>query len=64
MTTLPGPARDECQQRPVTAGQRSSLWRVLSITEVRWAAAAAMLFAIGGAVQLGGAPAPVWWTLY
>jgi heavy metal translocating P-type ATPase len=32
--------------------------------EVRWAAASLALFAAGGAAQLAGAPAPVWWALY
>ena len=29
-----------------------------------WAVAAAALFAVGGAFQLGGAPPVMWWTLY
>jgi heavy metal translocating P-type ATPase len=37
---------------------------VLSMAEVRWAAAATALFAIGGLFQLAGAPAVVWWVLY
>ncbi len=32
--------------------------------EVRWSAASLVLFAAGGAAQLAGAPAPVWWALY
>ena len=36
----------------------------LSMTEVRWAAAATVLFAIGGLSQLAGAPPLLWWTLY
>src|SRR3954470_15472541 len=40
---------------------RSALW---SLPEVRWAAGALLLFLLGGAAQLAGAPAPVWWTLY
>jgi heavy metal translocating P-type ATPase len=34
------------------------------MAEVRWAAAATVLFALGGAAQLAGAPPVVWWTLY
>jgi len=37
---------------------------LFSLSEVRWAAAATVLFAVGGIAQLAGAPAPVWWTLY
>lgn len=39
----------------------SSLW---AVAEVRWAAAATLLFALGGIAQLAGAPAPVFWALY
>jgi cation-transporting P-type ATPase J len=35
-----------------------------AMPEVRWAAASLALFAAGGAAQLAGAPAPVWWALY
>ncbi|MEU2611053.1 heavy metal translocating P-type ATPase [Micromonospora sp. NPDC007271] len=38
--------------------------RLWALTEVRWAAAATLLFALGGLAQLADAPAPVWWTLY
>jgi heavy metal translocating P-type ATPase len=38
--------------------------RLRALAEVRWAAAATMLFALGGIAQLLDAPAPVWWTLY
>ena len=34
------------------------------MAEVRWAAAAAALFVLGGAFQLAGALPVVWWTLY
>jgi cation-transporting P-type ATPase J len=34
------------------------------VPEVRWALASLALFAAGGAAQLAGGPAPVWWTLY
>src|SRR4051794_560520 len=32
--------------------------------EVRWAGTSLALFAAGGAAQLAGAPAPIWWALY
>ncbi|TDB81716.1 HAD-IC family P-type ATPase, partial [Micromonospora sp. KC721] len=38
--------------------------RLWALPEVRWAAAALVLFALGGAAQLAGAPAPLWWALY
>lgn len=47
-----------------SAAQGSRWWGVLSMAEVRWAALATVLFALGGAAQLAGAPPPVWWTLY
>jgi heavy metal translocating P-type ATPase len=34
------------------------------LPEVRWAAAATGLFALGAVVQVAGAPAWAWWTLY
>ncbi|MCO1597599.1 heavy metal translocating P-type ATPase [Micromonospora sp. RHAY321] len=38
--------------------------RLWSLTEVRWAAAATVLFALGAVAQLAHAPALLWWTLY
>ncbi|MBF8187501.1 heavy metal translocating P-type ATPase [Nonomuraea sp. K274] len=35
-----------------------------SLPEVRWAAAATVLFAVGGVSQLAGAPSWLWWALY
>ncbi|MGK5673267.1 heavy metal translocating P-type ATPase [Micromonospora sp. URMC 106] len=35
-----------------------------ALVEVRWAATALVLFALGGAAHLAGAPAPLWWALY
>ena len=61
LSASPGEAiRDAAAGRP----PRSGLWVVLSMAEVRWAAAATVLFAIGSAAQLAGAPAAVWWALY
>ena len=48
----------------VRVTRRSRLWSVLSMSEVRWAALATVLFAAGAISQLVGAPAPVWWTFY
>ncbi|WP_328814829.1 heavy metal translocating P-type ATPase [Nonomuraea cypriaca] len=39
----------------------SGMW---SLPEVRWAAAATVLFAVGGVSQLAGAPSWLWWALY
>lgn len=63
-SSLISPPRCQVEHRPFPRPAKSSLWRVLSMAEVRWAAAAAVLFAFGGALQLAGAPTPVWWSLY
>ncbi|XKK38638.1 cadmium-translocating P-type ATPase [Nocardiopsis sp. ARC36] len=36
----------------------------LRLPEVRWALAALALFLLGWGLQLGGAPAPLWWSFY
>src|ERR1700712_2915867 len=56
-STMPAPARATVS----APGRRSVLW---SLPEVRWAAAASGLFALGGLVQLTGGPAPLFWALY
>ena len=38
--------------------------RAFALPEVRWAAVATVLFALGLAAQYGGTPAWVWWALY
>ncbi|KQH79613.1 metal-transporting ATPase [Mycobacterium gordonae] len=38
--------------------------RAFALPEVRWAAVATVLFALGLAAQYGGAPIWVWWALY
>lgn len=63
-STLSSPPRDAARAAPAGRGPRAQLWGVLSMAEVRWAAAATALFALGGAFQLAGAPPVVWWTLY
>nr|WP_305080154.1 hypothetical protein [Nakamurella sp. PAMC28650] len=37
---------------------------MLTLPEVRWAALATALFAVGGVSQLLGAPSAVYWALY
>ncbi len=49
---------------PRRASATSRLRRVVSLPEVRWAGVALLLFLAGGALQLAGAPAWSWWTLY
>ncbi len=63
-STLSTAPQAAAQSRPVSRPSGSPLWRVLSMAEVRWAAAATLLFAAGGALQLAGTPAPVWWAIY
>ena len=62
---------DTCVRPTTTAPSRPSqprspglLATLFSLAEVRWAAVATVLFALGGIAQLGAAPAPVWWTLH
>lgn len=40
---------------------RRSVW---TLSSVRWAAAALVLFAVAFTLQLAGAPEIVWWTMY
>ena len=61
LSTSPG---GSVRDAAVGRSSRSGLWVVLSMAEVRWAAAATVLFAIGGALQLAGAPPAVWWAFY
>ncbi|MFC0530969.1 heavy metal translocating P-type ATPase [Phytohabitans kaempferiae] len=48
-------------RQPALAACRTPLW---SLVEVRWAALATALFAVGAVFQLTGGPAWSWWTLY
>jgi heavy metal translocating P-type ATPase len=48
----------------VRGSRRSSLAGALTLPEVRWAALATILFAVGGVLQLASAPAAVWWAFY
>jgi len=63
-STLSTAPRDAVQPRSAARPSGSPLWRVLSMTEVQWAAAATALFAVGGALQLAGAPTALWWAVY
>ena len=54
MATLEHPAAPAIRRRAA----------IHAMPEVRWAAASLALFTAGGAAQLAGAPAPVWWALY
>ena len=38
--------------------------RVLSLPEIRWAGLSTLLFALGGVLQVAGAPSWSWWALY
>ncbi|MGR6320520.1 heavy metal translocating P-type ATPase [Micromonospora soli] len=61
LTTDPRPAAPTAASDARRRGLAARLW---ALTEVRWAAAATLLFALGVLAQLADAPAPVWWTLY
>ena len=56
-TTAARPPKDI---RPV----RSPFLAALSLPEIRWAALATVLFAVGAVAQVAGAPEVVWWSLY
>lgn len=58
----PEPDRQDRAERELRAP--SALASAARLPEVRWSGLALVLFALGGAAQLAGAPAPVWWTLY
>lgn len=63
-STLSAPPRGLRPSPPSPSSRGSQLWSILSMSEVRWAALATLLFAAGGVLQLAGAPAPIWWALY
>jgi len=46
---------------PATQGRAAGLW---TVPELRWAAVATALFAVGAVLQVSGAPAWSWWTVY
>jgi heavy metal translocating P-type ATPase len=54
------PALGAGRGRPV----RSRWGGAFTLPEVRWAAVATVLFAVGGVLQLAGTPAWMWWTVY
>lgn len=49
---------------PLPAGGPESVHSMFRLPEIRWAAIATALFAVGGIAQLAGAPAPLWWAMY
>ncbi len=53
-------------QRPpaAPAGDPGVARGMFGLPEIRWAAIATALFAIGGVAQLAGAPAVLWWVMY
>lgn len=62
--TLSSPPRAEFVS-PGSGGSRvSRVGGVFTLTEVRWAAMATAVFAVGGVLQLTGAPAWAWWACY
>lgn len=54
-------APDAGSQQVLLPGRRTGLW---DLSEVRWAAAATVLFAAGILAQVLGGPDWLWWTLY
>ncbi|MGI9156764.1 MAG: heavy metal translocating P-type ATPase [Marmoricola sp.] len=63
MTTALKPPDTTAPPRQPRSGS-GWLRTLFTLAETRWAAVAAVLFAVGGLAQLSGAPAVVWWTLY
>ncbi|MDQ3827556.1 MAG: hypothetical protein M3325_18275, partial [Actinomycetota bacterium] len=65
-TSLTTPSRPLPAPSPAThaPGRWAVLRSAVLLPEVRWAALALVLFAVGAFMQLAGAPAPLWWGLY
>ncbi len=49
------------RRSPPTQGITAGLW---TVPELRWATAATALFVVGAVLQVSGAPAWSWWSLY
>lgn len=49
---------------PVSAAIPARKTRLFALPEIRWAAAALVLFLLGLVAQLAGAPSWLWWALY
>ncbi|MGZ4453702.1 MAG: heavy metal translocating P-type ATPase [Nocardioides sp.] len=64
MTALQNPASAPAAASRPRAPRRALIATALELPEVRWAGLALILFALGGATQLAGAPSPMWWALY
>ena len=60
-STLTAPSSPRSLTQP---GRRSQLRDALTLPEIRWAALATALFAVGGALQIVHAPAGLWWVCY
>ena len=61
LTTSPAPTH-RAESQPLRGV--GVLNNALALPEVRWAAIATLLFAVGGVAQLAGAPTAVWLTAY
>jgi heavy metal translocating P-type ATPase len=62
---MPSQVVDRRPVSPTADGDVASIrTRAFALPEVRWAAVATVLFALGLAAQFGGAPVWVWWALY
>lgn len=65
MATTAVPVRQSDQSARQTPPTPRSWWRTaVSLPDTRWASLSTGLFLLGGAVQLAGGPAPVFWGLY
>lgn len=63
-STLSAPAEERLSSGRPQHGRGGRLWGVITMSEVRWAVVSTALFGAGGAAQLAGAAAPLWWALY
>ncbi len=64
LTTSPASAALHPAEAHAVVAGRELAARLWVLTEVRWATLASVMFAVGGVMQVTGAPAPVWWVLY
>ena len=63
-TDTTAPATSQRQPSGAVPPTQSLLRSAASLPEMRWAAAATALFAVGGLLQLAGAADWTWWALY
>lgn len=64
MSSTLSPTVSPTSGRDAAVGPVARVGVLFGLAEVRWAAIATLLFAIGGSAQLAGAPAAVWWIAY